>query len=197
MGTAKATESVERQLEKAQKKIAALEKTNVELRKALTDEQEHHKSFLEVFLDGQYKEIAEEKENTAAKIRAAATPENLLSSEDRAAILDREACVWRQASRVLRKGAAAEFPAAQAILAAIDGTDKPPLRSHLLLIAALVELIAEARGRITNLRGLQAEINSDIREKHQNVLGLGETKIQQMLADANKAGGNEGFNVSQ
>lgn len=189
MGTKqKGTVSVDQQLEAAKMKIAELEKALEDCRQECAFEREDNGGFLLAFLD--------------SKFKAQATANDLIVSQaevpaDTFVVANAVANAWRRASEMLQEFAVSERPQAQEILAAIDGTDKRPLRSHLLLIAALVELVAEARGRSTNLRGLQAEINSDIREKHKNVLGLGETKIQQMLADANKAGGNNGFNVFQ
>lgn len=180
----------EKQLINEQKKIADLKKENAELRKALADEQEHHKSFLEVYLDGQYIKRAEEKENTAAAIRGAATPENCLSSENAAAILEKEACLWRQASRILRKGAATEFPRAQRIVAAMDDAEIPPQKSHLLLIALLFKLLADPLG---GPRGVPKKIVAAAIEYRLNMSGLSKSSIEKMLAAAKKTGADHGL----
>ena len=95
-----------------------------------------------------------------------------------------ETVVPAKRSEPLSPRAVAEFPAAQKTLAAIDGTDRPPLRSHLLLIAVLMKLLGETSG-IT--RGLQSEILGKISEMKWSVLGLRKTNIERMLAAANKA----------
>ena len=170
------TGPVEQQLEAAKKKIAELEI-------ALADEQEHNKSFLEVFLDGQYIDIAEEKEKAAAEIRLAATQENLLCSENRAAALEKEANIWRRASRILRDGAANEFPRAQTILAASDNEGVPSEKAQTLLVALMFKMLAVQREKS---RGLQKDIVQAAIKYRLNMSGLSERSVNGMLSAARK-----------
>lgn len=181
------TGSIEQQLEAAKKKVVELEKDLAACRDECEFVHKNNAGFLVAFLDDELKAKAVASDLIASKTDDATAYAAAIAAAN----------AWRQASEMLREFALSEYSSAQKIRADVGDTGKKPaLHSHRLLIAALVELIADARGRSTNTRGLQAEINADIREKHRNVLGLGETKIQQMFAEANKAAGNNGFNLS-
>lgn len=171
MGREKNSNSAEQLLEEAKTKIVELEKALENCRQECTFERANNGAFLVAFLDSDFKEQAAENDLKASQAKEPAAPTAAANA-------------WRKASEMLREFAVAEFPAAQKTLAAIDGTDRPPLRSHLLLIAVLMKLLGETSG-IT--RGLQSEILGKISEMKWSVLGLRKTNIERMLAAANKA----------
>ncbi|MFZ2319858.1 MAG: hypothetical protein WAW12_08315 [Pseudomonas sp.] len=70
-------------------------------------------------------------------------------------------------------------------------TDDEPKNSHLLLIAALLEL-----ARTAEKPRNQAGINSEIRERYPNVRGLGDRQINGLFADANRAATDAGMHSS-
>lgn len=167
MGTAKAAESVERQLQKAQKQIEELEH-------ALAVEQEHNGSHLEVYLGHLFEEQIRATD-------AASTTQRAKGNDT--TNLDAVANAWRRANEMLHETAVNEFPRAQQIMATIESADIPPLTSHLLLIGLLLKLLASARGSNS---GLQKEITDAAESRRLNVVGISKSNIEKMLAAANK-----------
>lgn len=166
MGTAKAAESVDKQLEKAQEKIEELEH-------ALAVEQEHNGSCLEVYLGHQFEE----------QIRAtdAASTAQRAKGNDTTG-LDAVANAWRRASEMLHETAVNEFPAAQKILAAANEVQITQSKRALsLLIAVMFQMMNEKRSTPT---GLPGEIIDKAKDYRLDVVGLGKTNIEQMLAAA-------------
>lgn len=142
-----------------------------QLQKEIAHEREFNISFLVGCLDGEFKKEARAKDD---------------------ADLGAEANVWRRASEMLRQHAVNEFPAAQRILAAIEGTDKPPLPSHLLLIVVLLKLLADARG---SAKGLQSEIIGKAESQRLSVVGLSKSNIEKMFAAAKKIAADHGVTI--
>lgn len=171
--------SAEQQLEAAKKRIAELENALVSCQQECALERENNGSFLVAYLDDEFKAQA-----TASDLKASQAKEP--------AVPTAAAHAWRSASDMLQKFAVNEFPAAQEILAAIDGTDKPPARSHLLLIAVLMKLLAECRG---SSQGLQSDIIKQITDMRWSVLGLRKKNVELMLAAANKAASHHGLST--
>lgn len=171
--------SIEQQLEAAKKRVAELEIDLKNCKQECELERENNGGFLVAFLDYQFKEKAAENDLIASQDQAKDHPGPTAAAN-----------AWRQASEMLQKFAVNEFPAAQEVLAAIDGTDTPPQRSHLLLIAVLMKLLAESRG---SSRGLQNEIANKIKDIHWSVLGLSKKNVQLMLASANRAAEHHGL----
>ena len=168
MGTANAAESVDEQLEKAHKKIEKLVH-------ALAVEQENNGSLLEVYLGHLFEEQIRATD-------AASTTQRAKGNDT--TNLDAVANAWRRANEMLHETAVNEFPAAQKILAAANEAQiTQSKRALALLIAVMFQMISEKRSTAT---GLPGEIVDKAKEYKLDVVGLGKTNIDQMLATAKK-----------